>query len=151
MISCSVIQTEGKKEKKGGEKGQSRHWELRMMDPTFLQMAKHLPANEKQWMNSLACFACTFRLFFTYWTVFIPTHKFPHFYPSNSLLHYAERGEWVAVWWLAAYSFFKVILNNLHNNPKLSIIYINIKKEGKKSDLRKTAWVWHSCKCYFFS
>jgi len=32
---------------------------LHMMRPTFLKVAEHLPANGKQWMNSLCCFACS--------------------------------------------------------------------------------------------
>lgn len=55
--------------------------------PAFLEMAEHLPGPGKGWTNSLVwlVFMCGFS--FTYWTLFISTHKFYHFYSSNTFLH----------------------------------------------------------------
>jgi len=53
--------------------------------PAFLEMAAHLPAKEKYWMNPLFCFAWVRSFCFTYSTVFISTYVFSHFYPSDSV------------------------------------------------------------------
>ena len=63
--------------------------------PAFLEMAEHLPADGKRWMTSLFCFACMCSFCFPYETVFISTHEFSHFYPSDSLPH-PTGGEWVS-------------------------------------------------------
>jgi len=50
-------------------------------------MAEQLPADGKQGLNSLFCFACVLGFCFTYLTVFISTHEFSQFYPSDSVPH----------------------------------------------------------------
>ena len=56
-------------------------------------MAEHLPADGKQWMNSLFCFACVHSFCFTYSTVFNSTHTFSHFYSPSSLPHPISVGD----------------------------------------------------------
>jgi len=68
--------------------------------PAFLEMAEHLPADGKWWMNSLFLFACACGFCFTYSTVFISAHRFSHFYPSSSLPRPTGGNEWGAVWCL---------------------------------------------------
>lgn len=63
-----------------------------------LEMAKHLPANGKEWMNSLFTFACAHDLCFTCETVITSTQKFclvPFwFYPPSKQWGVSE---WAAV------------------------------------------------------
>lgn len=53
----------------------------------FPEVSKHLPACGNWWMNSLPCFACAGGFCFIYYIVFISSHKYSNFYPSDSLLH----------------------------------------------------------------
>lgn len=41
----------------------------------FLQVAEHLPAHGKQWINYLFCFACVCDFYFTWGTVFTSTYE----------------------------------------------------------------------------
>ena len=62
-----------------------------------------MPAEGKQWMNSLFCFACMPSFFFTYETVFISAQKFSYFYRSGSVPQPTGAGsEGPVVWYLAA-------------------------------------------------
>lgn len=47
------------------------------------------------WMKSLFYFACVHDFCFLCWTVFVSSHKFSHFYSSNSLPHCSGR-EWAS-------------------------------------------------------
>jgi len=69
----------------------------------FLEMAEHLPADGKSWMNFLFCFAWAQGFFFTCWTAFRSAHEFSHLHPSSSLPHPTWGGsERVAIWCWAA-------------------------------------------------
>lgn len=61
---------------------------LHAMKPCFLR---------DNWTSSCWSFICTHSFHFTYRTVFVSTHKFCHFYPSNSLLTPLQRmRNWLA-------------------------------------------------------
>lgn len=49
--------------------------------PAFQGMAEHLPVHEKL-ENNCFSFACAYSFCFTYWSVFISTHKLFHLYSS---------------------------------------------------------------------
>lgn len=57
------------------------------MGPAFLEVSERLPADGKQWMNSICCSACIHIFDFTYYTAFVSTHKLLHVYLSYYLPH----------------------------------------------------------------
>lgn len=66
--------------------------------PAFLGIAQHLPAQGQQWINYFFLFHIYSQLLlYLLNCIYIPTHKFSQFYPSNSLPHPAEWGvnEWL--------------------------------------------------------
>ena len=70
--------------------------------PAFLEMAEQLPADGKQGMNSLFCFACRCSFWFTYQTVFNSTHGFSHLHLLVLSPIPLVRRETAAVWCLVA-------------------------------------------------
>lgn len=69
--------------------------------PAFPEMAEQLPTNQKEQTNSLFCFACA-HSFWLHQSAFITTHKFAHFYSSDSARS-TGRSDRAAVWGWAAY------------------------------------------------
>ena len=70
MMSCSAYKA-GRRRRKGGDTfgvmafvlpSNCQAW----WSPAFLEMAEHLPADGKWWMNSLLCFACACGFSFAY-------------------------------------------------------------------------------------
>lgn len=45
--------------------------------PAFLELAKRLPADGKQWVTGTVCFACLHSFWFTHWTALISTFTLP--------------------------------------------------------------------------
>jgi len=78
VMLWSAIKAEGKRRGRGGEGGEMDTVTFSVMafvfpsnrymwrSPVFLRMDEHLPADGRQWMNSLFCFACAHSFFFTY-------------------------------------------------------------------------------------
>ena len=96
-MSCSAIKAEGKKEERGMFgvmafviPSNRCMWQ----SPAFLETAEHLPANGKQWTNSLLFFAWEHSFCLPCRTVSISTHEFSHFYLSDSLTILVGHWEW---------------------------------------------------------
>jgi len=86
----------------------------------FLEVTEHLPANEKQWMNSFSCFACTYSFWFTYETVFMSAHEFSHFYLSDSLPRLTVGG----VSWKPCRAELPTAVKPWHRSQTFSFTYI---------------------------
>lgn len=77
-----------------------------LWSPGFPKMAEHLLADEKQWTNSLFCFACTWSVCFTFklslWDSFFPwvLALLPFWFSPPS--HLGGVGEWLGGPWLPA-------------------------------------------------
>lgn len=102
---------------------------LCMMGIAFLGMAKHLPGDKKQLMDSLLCFACVNGTCCTQLTIFMSTLEFLHFtFPILSPIASEEDKKVTA--------FVSYLLGLNHNKSVESIKKMsflrNLKKDIKK-------------------
>lgn len=122
MTSCSIYKM-GARSGKGGTFGVMmfvcpNQCHTRM-GSALLEMAEYLRAHQKQWMNSLICFACVRGFWHPYLTAFISTDEFFSFYPFVFLPDLTGQGvcEWMSgAWQLAGMNSQKRQMSNMVNN-----------------------------------